>query len=125
MRNQHGGVVLVDETIFGFSEANRGVWMAQDLESGRVLWQERTRPNRSGAICYADGRLYCYNETDGQVNLIEASTRGWFPHGTLKLPQESDLDRDNGAIWTHPVIAKQKLFLRDQEKIYAFDIAGD
>lgn len=123
MENHHGGVVLVDGVIYGFSKQTGGNWIAQDLDSGETLWRERARPNRSGSICYADGRLYCYNDKDGTVILVEPSRDGWQPKGELKLPAETELPRDQGAIWAHPVVASGKLIIRDQDLMYAFDIA--
>lgn len=123
MENHHGGVVLVDETIFGFTKANGGSWMAQDLATGETLWDERIRPNKSGSISYADGRLYCYNDKDGTVYLVEPSREGWKPRGSLKIPRQTEIPRDRGAIWAHPIVADQTLIIRDQDLIYAFDIA--
>ena len=123
MENHHGGVVLVDETIFGFTKANGGSWMAQDLATGETLWDERIRPNKSGSISYADGRLYCYNDKDGTVYLAEPSREGWKPRGSLKIPRQTEIPRDRGAIWAHPIVADQTLIIRDQDLIYAFDIA--
>jgi outer membrane protein assembly factor BamB len=97
--------------------------MAQDIESGDTLWQEKLRPNRSGSICFADGRLYCYNDKDGTVVLLEPNKDRWSPLGELTIPRETDLPRGSGAIWAHPVVADQTLFIRDQNLIFAFDIA--
>lgn len=124
MRNHHGGVVLVDGVVYGFSKINRGVWMAQDLESGEVLWQQSVNKNKSGSICYADGRLYCYNDNDGSCYLVEPSRDGWQEKGKVFLPEQTELERDKGAIWAHPVVANQTLFIRDQDLIFAFDIGA-
>jgi outer membrane protein assembly factor BamB len=123
MQNHHGGVVLVDGVIYGLTKSNGGEWMAQDLESGETLWAEKVSRNRSGAISYADGRLYCYNDEDGLVMLVEPSREAWKKHGELKLPETTKIERGNGAIWVHPIIAGQTLYLRDQDLIFAFDIA--
>ncbi len=123
MMNHHGGVVLVDGTIYGFSGSDGGAWMAQDLDSGEVLWTEKIRPNSSGSIAHADGRLYCYNDQDGAVVLVAPSREGWEQRGILTLPRETELSRDKGAIWAHPVIAGQTLYIRDQDLLFAYDIA--
>lgn len=123
MQNHHGGVVLVDGVIYGSSKANGGVWMAQDLQTGKTLWEERMRPNRSGSIAYADGMLYCYNDQDETLLLVEASPSAFKKVSELKLPETTKVDRGNGAIWAHPVIADGTLYLRDQELIFAYDIA--
>ena len=87
MENHHGGVVLVDDTLYGFTKVSGGNWMAQDLKTGKTLWMERGRPNRSGSISYADERLYCYNAKEGTVVLVEPSRERWQPKGVVKLPR--------------------------------------
>jgi len=123
MQNHHGGVVLVDGVIYGSTKVSGGAWMAQDLESGETLWMERMRPNRSGSIAYADGLLYCYNDEDATLWLVQPSREEFKKVGELKLPETTKTDRGSGAIWAHPVIADGMLYLRDQELIFAFDIA--
>lgn len=125
MENHHGGVVLVDGVIYGFTKINRGQWMAQDLESGETLWSESLGRNRSGSIAYADGRLYCYGDKDGSLHLIEPSREGLKVVGSLKLPEQTEMARKSGAIWAHPVIANQMVIIRDLDLIFAFDIARD
>jgi outer membrane protein assembly factor BamB len=125
MMNHHGGVVLVDGVIYGFTKANRGQWMAQDLLSGDTLWSESLGSNASGSIAYADGRLYCYGDKDATVHLVEPSRDGLKSLGSLTLPEQTEIARKSGAIWAHPVIANQMLILRDQDLIFAYDIAGE
>lgn len=122
MENHHGGVVLVDGVIYGFTKQSRGNWMAQDLATGETLWTERVRPNRSGSICYADGMLYCYGDVDGTVSLVHPDRSEFRLAGKLTLPAETTMPRDRGAIWAHPVVANGKLVIRDQDLIYAYDI---
>lgn len=122
MQNHHGGVVLVDDVIYGFTKVDGGAWMAQDLATGETLWQQRIRGNTSGSIAYADGRLYCYDDGDGTVILLEPNRKEFTQVGQLKLPRETKTPRDRGAIWAHPVIANQTLYIRDQDLLFAFDI---
>ncbi len=122
MENHHGGFVLHDGTIFGFSRAMRGVWMAQDLKTGEVLWHKKVGSAASGSIAFADGNLYCYDDADGTCYLAKASKTGWEPVGQVKLPEQTAIDRGRGAIWSHPVVAANKLFIRDLDKLFAFEI---
>jgi|JI6StandDraft_1071083.scaffolds.fasta_scaffold66512_2 outer membrane protein assembly factor BamB len=122
MENHHGGFVLHDGTIFGFSKAFRGVWMAQDLKTGDVLWSKKVGNGKSGSIGFADDMLYCYDDGDGICYLAKPSKTGWEPAGQVKLPEITAMNRKKGAIWAHPIIADKKLFIRDQEKLFAFDI---
>ncbi|TWU57430.1 PQQ-binding-like beta-propeller repeat protein [Rubripirellula reticaptiva] len=123
MQNHHGGVVLVDGVIYGFTKANGGVWMAQDLATGETLWEEKTGRDGSGSIAYADGRLYCYYDKDGSLFLVDPNRKGWTLAGQLKLPQQTNLPRDKGAIWAHPIIADGMLIIRDQDLMFAYNIA--
>lgn len=123
MENHHGGYVLNDGTIYGFTSALRGAWVAQDLKTGSILWNHKTGKTRSGSIAMADGMLYCYDDSEGVCYLVAPSRDDWQEKGSVKLPSEWSGDRQRGAIWAHPVIAGQKLIIRDQDLIYAFDIA--
>lgn len=125
MMNHHGGVVLYEGVIYGCSKTGRGVWMAQDFESGEVLWSQPTKPSSSGSIAFADGRLYCYNDKDGTLELVVPDRKAWKSVGKLTIPKQYEGKRgtnNKGAIWAHPVISDGKLFIRDQNYIFAFDI---
>lgn len=119
LSNHHGDVVLVGEHLFGFGE-NRG-WLCQNLQSGEVVWAERQKL-RAGSVTYADGRLYCYDESDGTVALIEASIAGWKESGRFRIPQQTKQRKPRGGLWTPPIISGGRLFLRDQELLFCFDV---
>jgi outer membrane protein assembly factor BamB len=123
MENHHGGVILHDEAIFGFSKTDGGVWMAQDLASGKVLWSQKIGKNKSGSIAFADGKIYCYNDTDGTCLLAEATREGWKPKGELTLPAQTEIPRGKGAIWAHPIISDGMLYIRDHDLMFAYAIA--
>ena len=119
MKNMHGGVVLVGDHIFGFSE--RDGWVCQEFKTGKIVWTEKKKLS-SGCLTCADGQLYCYGERDGTVCLIEASPDGWKENGRFRIPRQTDRPRKSGQIWTHPVISDGRLYLRDQDLIFCFDI---
>ena len=77
-----------------------------------------------GAIHCADGMLYLLDEGSGTVVLIEASPEGWNEHARFKLDPQSAMRKPSGKIWTHPVVINGKLYLRDQDLIYCFDVKG-
>jgi outer membrane protein assembly factor BamB len=126
MVNHHGGVVLVNDHIYGFSDGKG--WVCQDLKTGKNLWEEKsanaTKGLGKGSVTYADGRLYCYGEREGTLVLAEASPDGWKEHGRMELPQKTSLKRKAGLIWTHPVVANGKLFIRDLDLLFCFDISA-
>jgi outer membrane protein assembly factor BamB len=119
IQNRDGGVVLVDGHVYGHSE-NRG-WFCVEFPSGKLAWTERDKLGR-GSVTVAGGRLYCCAESGGEVVLLEPSPQGWSEKGRLKLPRESEKRKPSGRLWTHPVIANGKLYIRDQELLFCFDV---
>ena len=120
MVNHHGGVILIDGHLYGHSDKNG--WVCQDFESGEIVWKDKGVGK--GAVAYADGMLYCQSERDGTVALIEASTEGWNEHGRVKLDPQTEIRSKHGKIWTHPVIVNGRLYLRDQDLFFSFDVKG-
>jgi outer membrane protein assembly factor BamB len=119
MKNHHGGVVLVGDHLYGYSD---GVgWTCQDFKTGALVWGEKAKLGK-GAIAYADGMLYCLDESNGTVALIEASPKGWSEHGRFTLSPLSTIRNPQGHIWTHPVISNGRLYLRDQDLIYCYAV---
>jgi outer membrane protein assembly factor BamB len=110
MRNHHSSSVLVGDYLYGFSSA---ILTAMKFDTGEIAWRDRSVGK--GSLVYADGRLYCFSE-NGVVGLVEASPAGYKEVGRFRLPQ------DSLPTWTHPVVSGGRLFLRDQDTIYAFDV---
>ena len=105
--------------VYGFSEGKG--WICQNLASGEIVWSERTKL-RAGSVTCADGRLYCYSEDDGTAVLIDADPAGWKEPGRFKIPQQFKQRKPSGKIWTPPVVAGGRLFLRDQELLFCYDV---
>ncbi len=119
MTNHHGGVVKVGDFLYGHSD--RGGWICMEFKTGKVRWKVADKL-RKGSITYADGHLYCYSENDGTVALIEASPDGWKESGRFKIARQTTLPRKGGHIWTHPVVANGRLYLRDQDLIFCYQV---
>lgn len=121
MQNHHGGVVLLGDSIFGYRR--NGGWVCHDFKTGDLKWNHRLSGEGSAAIAFADNRIYIFCENSGTCYLVEPSESEWLERGKFVLPEQTELDRGRGKIWAHPVVAEGKLFLRDMDLIYAFDIA--
>jgi outer membrane protein assembly factor BamB len=119
MQNHHGGVLLKDGHIYGHSDQSG--WTCQNFKTGEKVWAEKGALGK-GAVTCADGMLYCLAEKDGTVVLAEASPKGWQEHGRFKLEAQSSLRSNRGKIWTHPVVAGGRLYLRDQELLSCYDV---
>jgi hypothetical protein len=116
--NEHGGVVLVDGSVYG-SHLLRD-WKCLDWKTGEVKWQ--TTDLGAGSVAYADGNLYCLTEEEGVVALVEATPKEFKEISRFTLPQQSKLRRPSGKVWTHPVIANGRLYLRDQELLFCYKV---
>lgn len=120
MVNHHGGVILVGDKLYGYSD--KGGWTCQDFKTGDVTWAAKNLGK--GAIHCADGMFYCLDEGSGTVALIEVSDKGWNEKGRFKLTPQTERRSKSGRIWTHPVVSDGKLYLRDQELLFCFDVKG-
>ena len=119
MTNHHGGVILVDGHLYGFSD--RLGLVCQDLKTGEKKWDEK--PVGKGAVHYADGMLYCLNERERSVFLVKASPEGFEETGRFELPKETELRKGTmGLVWTHPVVVDGRLYLRDQDLVFCYDV---
>jgi len=120
MVNQQGGVVLVGGHLYGYSEGKG--WVCQEWASGNMIWSEKRALGR-GSLTYADGRLYCVCEDEGGgVALVDATPSGWKQLGRFEIPQVSKLRKTSGKIWTHPVVSGARLYLRDQDFLFCYDL---
>jgi outer membrane protein assembly factor BamB len=121
LSNHHGGVVLVGEHIYGFGDG-RG-WVCQSLKTGENVWQEKGegRPGK-GAVIAVDGRLLCLDETSGSLTCANASPDGWKEFGRLELPEKTAIRTMDNKVWTHPVVANGKLYLRHHDLLFCIDL---
>lgn len=120
MKNHHGGVVLIGDHIYGHSDPVG--WICQDLATGDEVWNENGKNKSKGSVVFADGHLYCLEENSGDCVLAEATTEGWNEISRFRLEPQSEKRSQRGKIWTHPVVANGKLYLRDQEFISCYNI---
>lgn len=114
-----GGVVLVGDHLFGYHEKQS--WKCMELKTGKVIWTSGRRRLGTGAPTAADGHLVCFTE-DGTAALVEASPKAFQEKGRFKIPKESTKRLPSGKTWTHPVVADGRLYLRDQELLFCFDV---
>ena len=110
MRNHHASSVLIGDYLYGFSDA---ILTAMKFDSGQVAWRDRSVGK--GSVVFADDRLYLYSE-EGVVGLAEANPAGYREHGRFQIKA------GRAPTWSHPIVSNGKLFIRDQDNIYAFDV---
>lgn len=120
MQNQHGGMILHDGYLYGATGGNEGgALMCMDFKTGKVMWDQRPTVGRrsKGSVAMADGRIYYRLERSGDVVLFEPSPTEFLERGRLEQP-----DRRRQPAWAHPVIANGRLYIRDQDLLFCYDI---
>ncbi len=117
-QNHHGGMIIDRGYVFTGTGHNKGFPIAVKLETGDVAWgPERNQGKSSAAISYADGRIY-FRYQDGRMILVEATGDGYREHGSFEIPEVSK------PSWPHPVIAGGKLYLREQDSLFCYDVTA-
>ena len=120
MENHHGGVILHGGALFGANGGNGGGYLiCLDFKTGDILWNERDQEQRrvrKGSVAFADGRIYFRSE-EGPIVLVEPSRKEYLERGRFEQP-----DRTDKPAWAHPVIANGKLYIRDQDTLFCYDV---
>ncbi|MBU6399620.1 MAG: PQQ-binding-like beta-propeller repeat protein [Verrucomicrobia bacterium] len=115
MSNHHGGVVLVGDDLYGYSDGKG--WVCQEFKTGKMTWSEREKLGK-GSLTFADGHFYLRSEGGpGTVALIVATPAGYQEKGRFDQPDRSDKNS-----WPHPVVTGGRLYLRDQDVLLCYDV---
>lgn len=109
-----GGAVLVGGNLYG---ASKRAMFCADFATGKISWSERAMRNAS--ICCADGLLYVRLHGNGEVALVEPSSREYLERGRLEPPQ-----RSRSKAWPHPVVANGILYLRDENFLFCYNVGA-
>ena len=109
--NHHGGVVLIDGFLYGAGSESRG-WFCLDFNTGGERWKTRGK----GSLTYADGHLYCLEES-GTMSLVKAAPEKWDQISSFKVPKGGE-----GFYWAHPVVCGGRLYVRHSDNLYAYSI---
>ncbi|HEX7182225.1 MAG TPA: PQQ-binding-like beta-propeller repeat protein [Thermoanaerobaculia bacterium] len=120
LQNHHGGLVLIGDHVYGGHGHNRGYPICVEMASGKVAWGgEGIEPGHGGtgsaAVTAADGHLY-FRYQNGRMALIEATPQGYRVKGAFSIPDVSH------PSWSHPVVAGGKLYLREQDNLYVYNL---
>jgi outer membrane protein assembly factor BamB len=117
-----GGTVLVNGTLYG---SNMVSMIAADFATGAIKWQNRSIG--AASVIAADGLLFLHGE-NGDVALVDASPAGYRERGRFTPPnQPARRPGTPGAgskTWPHPVLADGRLYLRDLNTMWVYDVRG-
>ena len=115
LKNKHGGVILVGDHLYGDQDDHGKPWCA-DFKTGEVKWSREKGAKGSGSasITAADGMLYIHYN-DGWVALVDP-TVGYREVSAFKVPNTKD------RCWAHPVVAGGKLYIREKDVVWCYDV---
>ena len=110
MQNHHGGVVLINGYLYGFSNS---ILTCMEFATGKTMWRHRSVGK--GALTYADGNLYLLGENN-VVGLAEATPAEYREKGRFSIPDQG------WPSWAHPVICGGRLHIRNQGTLTCYDV---
>jgi outer membrane protein assembly factor BamB len=110
MQNHYSTSVLVGDYLYGFSTS---ILTAMKFETGEVAWRDRSVGK--GSLIYADRHLYALGE-DGVVGLVEATPASY------REISRFEISKGGYPAWSQPVISNGKLYLRDQDNLFCYNI---
>ncbi len=109
-----GGAVLVDGILFAAGYRTSKWWFGIDWQTGETRYE--LKDLTTGAAIYADGRLYCLDES-GTAALLKPGPEGLQMVGAFRLVTQ----RVNDA-WAHPVLLDGRLYLRYHDALWCYDV---
>jgi outer membrane protein assembly factor BamB len=113
MENHYTTSMLIGDYLYGFSGNQSGILTAMEFKTGKVAWKHRSVGK--GNCIFADGKLYCMGE-DGLVGLIDPTPAAYKEISRFEIP------RGNYNTWTPPVISNGKMYLREQDNLYCYNV---
>jgi hypothetical protein len=109
-----GGTVRLGDYLYGTSDK---ALMCVEFKTGKVKWQDKCVGPAS--ICYAEGLLYLHG-AKGEVALVEAAPEAYKEKGRFTPPEQPE--RGNTQAWAYPVVANGRLYLRDLNVLWCYDV---
>lgn len=120
LSNKHGGVIVVGDYAYCDREDGGGPECIE-WKTGKVMWKKEGRVQGSGSasLTYADGLLYIHF-ANGYVALADADPKlkQYTEKSSFKIPNS---DKES---WSHPVVVDGKLYVRDKEVLWCYDVTA-
>jgi outer membrane protein assembly factor BamB len=113
-----GGAVKVGNFLYGCTGQ---ALLCLEFTTGGIKWQERSIAPAS--LCCADGRLYLHSE-EGDVALVEATADGYHEKGRFTPPDQPKRINEMEKAWAYPAVANGRLYIRDHDRLWCYDVKG-
>lgn len=96
------------ETIYGFTNRNRGQYFAMSGRDGKLLWASEPRKGENAAILLAEDVLFLLN-TEAELIVAKASPSSFQPLRTYTVAESET--------WAHPLVLAQGIVIKDFESL--------
>lgn len=111
----HGGVILVNDLLFGeYDTKSNNVFTCIDWKSGEILYKMNTI--KQSSLISAEGLLYNFQHKSGKVSLIKAA------RDQAEIISSFKVEKGDQQYWAHPSISNKKLYIRNDETLWVYDI---
>ena len=124
LQNHHGNMILVGDYVYLGKAHVQGHPACVEMKTGEIKWKEKggaAGGSGSAAVSFADNRLY-FRYENGMMVLIEPDPNGLKVMSSFKLPPPNIPKGDAAKSWAHPAIANGKLYIRDQNVLYCYNV---
>jgi len=115
---QHSDPYVINGFLYGYSgdsHQNKGAFKCIEIASGKVKWSTNTMG--WGTSTWVDGYLLCC-DIKGNIFLMNPSPDKFV----LVTNMNKALGKIRGPVWTVPVVASNKLYLRFKQKLICYKI---
>ena len=75
--------------------------------------------NNKGSVISADGLLYLFEEKNGNLALVNPDSNKLDIISSFRLP------KGDGPAWSHPVISKEKLYVRRGDYLAVYSLKAE
>jgi hypothetical protein len=75
-----------------------------------------------GSLIAVNDRLILYDMVTGRLTIAAASPDGWKEFGSMTVPERTKIQTMDNQLWTHPIVANGKLYVRDHDLLFCLDL---
>ncbi len=117
--SHHSDPYVIDGYVYGYSgqsTQNKGSFKCLDLSDGTKKWA--TKAMGWGTCVLVDGHLLCC-DIEGNIFLMRPDPSAF----TLVTKQRGALGNIKGPVWTTPVVADGRLYLRYKQRMVCYELS--
>ncbi len=118
LQNHHGGMIQVGDYVYLGHGHGKGKPTCLELASGEIKWggQKNRGVGTGSAAISMVGETLIFRYESGELALIKATPDGYELKGAMKP------EFQKGRSWSHPVICRGRLYLREQDKLMCYQL---